>query len=59
MKNEILSYMDSLSNSNQVQPASSESVSVADEIKKLADLMESGILTDEEFEAKKKHLLGL
>ena len=59
MKNEILSYMDSLSNSNQVQSASSQSVSAADEIKKLADLRDTGILTDEEFEAKKKQLLGL
>jgi hypothetical protein len=32
---------------------------VADEIRKLADLRASGILTDEEFEAKKQQLLGL
>jgi hypothetical protein len=34
-------------------------VSAADEIKKLAELHAAGILTDEEFAAKKKQLLGL
>jgi hypothetical protein len=33
--------------------------SAADEIKKLADLREQGILTNDEFETKKKQLLGL
>ena len=33
--------------------------SVADEIKKFADLKDQGILTQEEFDAKKKELLGL
>ena len=33
--------------------------SAADEIKKLADLREQGILSSDEFEAKKKQLLGL
>lgn len=32
--------------------------SVADEIKKLAELKEAGVLTEEEFEVKKKQLLG-
>ena len=35
----------------------SQSVSIPDEIKKLSDLKDQGILTDEEFEAKKKDLL--
>jgi hypothetical protein len=34
-------------------------VSAADEIKKLAELHAAGILTDREFAAKKKQLLGL
>lgn len=38
---------------------SSKSSSVADEIKKLAELMESGILTAEEFDSKKRQLLNL
>lgn len=35
------------------------SVSVADELKKFAELKEMGVLTEEEFEAKKKQLLGI
>lgn len=35
------------------------SVSGADEIKKYKDLMDNGVITQEEFEAKKKQLLGL
>ena len=34
-------------------------VSVADELKKFSDLKDQGILTEEEFDAKKKELLGL
>ena len=40
----------------------SESISVervADDLKKLKELLDSGILTQEEFDAKKKQLLGL
>ena len=36
-----------------------KSESVADEIKKFSDLKDQGILTQEEFDAKKKELLGL
>jgi len=32
---------------------------IADQIKKLADLKEQGILTEEEFSAKKKKILGI
>jgi hypothetical protein len=38
---------------------STPDLSVADEIKKFADLRDAGILTTTEFEAKKKQLLGL
>ena len=41
------------------QPAPAEEYSVADEIRKLASLKEQGVLTEEEFTAKKKQLLGL
>lgn len=34
-------------------------VSVADEIKKFKELLDNGIITEEEFNAKKKELLGL
>ena len=40
-----------------MQPVSS--TSVADELAKLANLKADGILTDEEFQAQKKKLLGL
>lgn len=43
---------------NQASP-SATMVDVADEIKKLAELKDSGILTEEEFEAKKRQLLGI
>ena len=39
--------------------SSAPPLSVADEIEKLASLLERGILTQEEFDAKKKQLLGL
>ena len=39
------------------EPAAS--IIPADELKKLKELLDSGILTQEEFEAKKKQLLGL
>ena len=39
-------------------PASAP-VSAADELKKFKELLESGIITQEEFDAKKKQLLGL
>lgn len=41
-----------------VAPASTGSVDVADQIKKLADLRDAGVLTDAEFDAKKQELLG-
>lgn len=40
-------------------PVSHMGVSSADEIKKFKELLDSGIITQEEFEAKKKQLLGL
>ncbi len=41
------------------QPAPSAAVSAADELKKYKELLDMGILTQEEFDAKKKQLLGL
>ena len=40
------------------QPASA-TVSVADELKKFKELLDMGAITQEEFDAKKKDLLGL
>tara|TARA_B100000212_G_C27331239_1_gene514730 strand:+ start:575 stop:841 length:267 start_codon:yes stop_codon:yes gene_type:complete len=36
-----------------------KSISEADELKKFADLKDQGIITEEEFNAKKKQILGL
>ncbi len=41
------------------QAAAQPSTSVTDELQKLADMHTSGVLTDEEFAAMKKKLLGL
>jgi hypothetical protein len=40
-------------------PAASSQADYIEELKKLAELKEVGIITEEEFEAKKKQLLGL
>jgi len=40
-------------------PAAPAQASPADEVEKLAELRDQGVLTDEEFEAKKKQVLGL
>lgn len=42
--------------SSSAAPATNEAI---EQIKKLAELRDQGILTDAEFEAKKKQLLGL
>lgn len=34
-------------------------ISAADELKKFKELLDSGVITQEEFDAKKKQLLGL
>jgi hypothetical protein len=39
--------------------ANTNTISNADEIKKYKDLLDAGAITQEEFEAKKKQLLGL
>jgi len=45
--------------SSAAAPASSEEVSYLDELERLAALRDQGIITQEDFEAKKKQLLGL
>ena len=46
-------------NGNNSQTNASASVSVADELKKYKELLDMGIITQEEFDAKKKQLLDL
>jgi len=52
---------DLLSNTNKVKAVRVEpaAISNADELKKYKDLLDAGIITQEEFDAKKKQLLGL
>lgn len=47
-----------LAASTQTASSPPPTMSVADEIKKLADLRASGVLTDEEFQTQKAKLLG-
>ena len=52
-------HMEAVSNpANPTGEQPQHAVSVADEIEKFGRLLESGILTQEEFDAKKKQLLG-
>lgn len=44
---------------NTTQNSNSYQISSADEIKKYKELLDNGIITQEEFEAKKKQLLGI
>ena len=44
---------------SKISPEPVKVTSIADEIRKLADLKKEGILTEEEFNAKKKQLLNL
>ena len=56
----VRSYMDSAAvPSSPALPQPQSAVSVADEIEKFGKLLESGILTQEEFDTKKRQLLGL
>ena len=45
--------------SKNPQPTVVQQVSAADEIKKFKELLDLGVITQEEFDAKKKQLLGL
>lgn len=57
-----ISALDIIADQNSTEEMSnleSETVSSADEILKFKNLLDAGIITQEEFEAKKKQLLGL
>ena len=57
----VISFLDTLCSKANVTMSSirSAAVSSADEILKFKNLLDAGIITQEEFEAKKKELLGL
>lgn len=56
---EIKTVIDELVAKAHAPASSSSQLSDADEIRKYAKLKEEGIITEEEFQAKKKDLLGL
>jgi hypothetical protein len=47
------------SSANTQAAATQETPSAADEIKRFAELRDAGVITEEEFDAKKKQLLGI
>jgi multidrug resistance efflux pump len=44
--------------SNETQMSSGTTVSIADELKKLKDLVDAGVITSEEFDQQKRKMLG-
>lgn len=59
--------MNKIATADDIQPVSNQKVAdvketkidTADELKKFKELLDSGVITQEEFDAKKKQLLGL
>ena len=46
-------------NLSKTQDTKQTNISQADELKKFKELLDNGVITQEEFDAKKKQLLGL
>lgn len=61
--NNLISLLDSMTSQAQAAPSEQASAapqaSAADEIMKFKNLLDNGVITQEEFDAKKKQLLGL
>ena len=57
--NVIVNTSKNVENEKQQVMNNSEEITLADELKKYKDLLDSGTITQEEFDAKKKQLLGL
>lgn len=58
--NEIKTYIENIMlKQNDTSTSNNVSISTADEIKRFKELLDMGIITQDEFEAKKKQLLGL
>lgn len=58
LKNYIMNYISNCKIENPIV-SSNEQLGQADELKKYKDLLDSGVITQEEFDTKKKQLLGL
>lgn len=57
--NEIRKAFENYKDNDVVEVAGSPVASVADELKKFKELLDLGVISQEEFDAKKKQLLGL
>lgn len=57
-KRELQEAIYDAQNANSTPTTRGQASSTADELKKFADLKEQGVITNEEFDAKKKELLG-
>ena len=57
--NEIRTIMEKYKDNDVVEISNASGVSIVDEIRKLKELLEEQIITQEEFELKKKQLLGI
>ncbi len=59
LKNYLMNMIEKNKSENPVASSNDNHLSNADELKKYKDLLDSGVITQEEFDAKKKQLLGL
>ena len=57
--NEVFEFINKKISEISNEKASVNSIGAADELKKYKDLLDQGIITQEEFDAKKKQILGL
>ena len=56
---EIRTAFENYKNNDVVEVSGAPAVSAADELKKFKELLDMGVISQEEFDAKKKQLLGL
>lgn len=59
LKSYIMNYVSEYKSENSAIASNNIQPSQTDELKKYKDLLDSGVITQEEFDAKKKQLLGL
>ena len=55
----VIAFLVAIGKTAEVEDHGKPPVSSADELAKFKDLLDKGIITQEEFDAKKKQLLGL
>lgn len=57
--NIIMKYLENFKKESEAKNVTVQQVSCADELKKFKELLDANVITQEEFDAKKKQLLGL